>query len=472
MEETLSDPIEPLSQESFAELWNLLPSPLVPVQNENGGNEHPLWDLDDPPPTSYAWISENINTGSCEDHSKSCPGLSWPPLAAPSAGCPYSANEILQPECSVPDVTAPLVTEEEPELDDFQRVMDNELQQGIVTSSVGVDYTAPHYQSLQPYSSSVAVEFSPTTSSVPSTTDYPGECSFQLVFQESGTAKSVTYTYSPTLNKLYCQLAKTCPVQIKVESTPEVGAIIRATAVYKKSEHVADVVKRCPHHERSTEHKDGLVPPSHLIRVEGNSQAQYLEDSNTRRQSVIVPYEKPQVGSDCTTVLYNYMCNSSCMGGMNRRPILTIITLESKDGKLLGRCCFEVRICACPGRDRKHEEAHFQKPQEKNSAKTSTGTAKRTFKEVSGSTVLLEINKKRTVNPEEEVFTLQVRGKERYEMLKKVNDALEIQDHLSPQDLDRIKQQKQKNSTKKDKEVLELKKGKKLLVKEETCDSE
>ncbi|XP_016137219.1 cellular tumor antigen p53-like isoform X1 [Sinocyclocheilus grahami] len=316
---------------------------------------------------------------------------------------------------------------------------------------------------------------SPPTASVPVATDYPGEHGFKLGFPQSGTAKSVTCTYSADLNKLFCQLAKTCPVQMVVDVAPPQGSVIRATAIYKKSEHVAEVVRRCPHHERTPD-GDALAPPAHLIRMEGNSRAVYREDDITYRHSVVVPYEAPQLGAEWTTVLYNFMCNSSCMGGMNRRPILTIITLETHEGQLLGRRSFEVRVCACPGRDRKTEESNFRKDQEtKTLGKTPSTTKRSMTKESSSSTPRPEGRRKAklSASSDEEIYTLQVRGKERYEMLKKINDSLELSDVVPPSDMDRYRQKLfTKGKKEKDGQTTEPKRSKKLMLKDEKSDSD
>ncbi|XP_030287523.1 cellular tumor antigen p53 [Sparus aurata] len=294
----------------------------------------------------------------------------------------------------------------------------------------------------------------PPSSTVPVTTDYPGEYDFQLRFQISGTAKSVTSTYSELLNKLYCQLAKTSPVEVVVSKEPPAGAVLRATAVYKKTEHVAEVVRRCPHHQN----EDAAEHRSHLIRVEGSQRAQYFEDQHTKRQSVTVPYEPPQLGSEITTILLSFMCNSSCMGGMNRRPILTILTLETPEGVVLGRRCFEVRVCACPGRDRKTEE--------QNSAKTQNGTKQIKKRKSVPVPDAPSVKKSKSASSAEEedkdVFVLHVRGRERYEMLKKINDGLELLD----------KESKSKTKTSVKHEVPLPSSGKRLLQRGERSDSD
>ncbi|CAM9323705.1 unnamed protein product [Bubo scandiacus] len=321
--------------------------------------------------------------------------------------------------------------------------MEQQIQNGSSSTS---PYNTEHAQNsvtapspyAQPSSTFDALSPSPA---IPSNTDYPGPHSFDVSFQQSSTAKSATWTYSTELKKLYCQIAKTCPIQIKVMTPPPQGAVIRAMPVYKKAEHVTEVVKRCPNHELSREFNEGqIAPPSHLIRVEGNSHAQYVEDPITGRQSVLVPYEPPQVGTEFTTVLYNFMCNSSCVGGMNRRPILIIVTLETRDGQVLGRRCFEARICACPGRDRKADEDSIRKQQVSDSTKNGDGT-KRPFRQGTHGIQMTSIKKRRS--PDDELLYLPVRGRETYEMLLKIKESLELMQYLPQHTIETYRQQQQ-----------------------------
>ncbi|KAM7012781.1 tumor protein 63 isoform 1-T1 [Tautogolabrus adspersus] len=322
--------------------------------------------------------------------------------------------------------------------------MDQNIQNGgsTSTSPYNNDHAQNNVTAPSPYAqpSSTFDALSPSPA-IPSNTDYAGPHTFDVSFQQSSTAKSATWTYSTDLKKLYCQIAKTCPIQIKVLTTPPQGAVIRAMPVYKKAEHVTEVVKRCPNHELSREFNDGqIAPPSHLIRVEGNNHAQYLEDSITGRQSVLVPYEPPQVGTEFTTILYNFMCNSSCVGGMNRRPILIIVTLETRDGQVLGRRCFEARICACPGRDRKADEDSIRKQHVTDATKSSEGT-KRPFRQVSHGIQMSAIKKRRSTD--EEVFCLPIKGREIYEILVKIKESLELMQFLPQHTIESYRQQQQ-----------------------------
>ncbi|KAG8581558.1 hypothetical protein GDO81_007717 [Engystomops pustulosus] len=318
--------------------------------------------------------------------------------------------------------------------------MEQQIQNGSSSTS---PYTNEHAQNsvttpspyAQPSSTFDALSPSPA---IPSNTDYPGPHSFDVSFQQSSTAKSATWTYSTDLKKLYCQIAKTCPIQIKVMTPPPQGAVIRAMPVYKKAEHVTEVVKRCPNHELSREFNEGqLAPASHLIRVEGNSHAQYVEDHITGRQSVLVPYEPPQVGTEFTTILYNFMCNSSCVGGMNRRPILIIVTLETRDGQVLGRRCFEARICACPGRDRKADEDSIRKQQVTDGTKNGEAA----FRQTTHGIQMTSVKKRRL--PDDEVLYLPVKGREIYETLLKIKESLELMQYIPQHTIETYRQQQQ-----------------------------
>ena len=98
----------------------------------------------------------------------------------------------------------------------------------------------------------------------------------------------------------------------------------------------------------------------HLIRVNHDG-AIYHTDPTSQRLSVIVPVERPQPGGQTFDFSLKFMCLGSDVGGINRRPLKVIFTLEdhcSQNGQVdvLGRYTVDVRICSCPKRDKIQEE--------------------------------------------------------------------------------------------------------------------
>uniref|UniRef100_A0AAR2L8M0 Cellular tumor antigen p53 n=1 Tax=Pygocentrus nattereri TaxID=42514 RepID=A0AAR2L8M0_PYGNA len=370
------------------------------------------------------------------------PQTSHPGDRGPSSSLPNNRAEVCMDVYQMRDLNDNVMSQ--------YSLLSSSMEQGLgnraASTSPYSSETASNVPTPSPYSqpNSTFEAMSPAPA-IPSNTDYPGPHSFEVTFQQSSTAKSATWTYSPLLKKLYCQIAKTCPIQVKLASAPPHGSVVRAMPIYKKAEHVTEVVKRCPNHELGREFNESQsAPASHLIRVEGNNLCQYVDDPVTGRQSVLVPYEAPQVGTEFTTILYNFMCNSSCVGGMNRRPILIIITLETRDGQVLGRRSFEGRICACPGRDRKADEDHFREQQALNESVAKNGNAnKRNFRQTPPNIPGTPINIKKRRHGEEEMYYIPVRGRENFDLLMKIKDSLELVELVPQQLVDSYRQQQQ-----------------------------
>ena len=90
--------------------------------------------------------------------------------------------------------------------------------------------------------------------------------------------------------------------------------------------------------------------------------------------SVVVPLDKPQEGSSFFPMLMKFMCLGSDVGGINRRPLKVIFTLEDDKTNILGRDVVDVTICCCPKRDKTNEEARLAK-QRDNAINVAQGSS-------------------------------------------------------------------------------------------------
>jgi hypothetical protein len=272
------------------------------------------------------------------------------------------------------------------------------------------------------------------TSSLTSSQKFLGSYQFRMGISsqdDSQIKKSISWTYSKQLNKLFCIRGVACPIEISVTQTPPVGSIIRACPVFSKPEHAQERVKRCENHKKASLENITDQNCPHFLRCNHNL-AWY--EQNTTHESVTIPYEKPQIGSEATTVLYQFMCFSSCVGG-SKKPVSVVLSLEL-NGQVLGRDSFEVKICACPGRDRNMEEKKLCKRKS-----TRNPVAVAVLPETTKKPSFTNKNAIDKVQENDDIYTIRVKGRENYLLLKKIAESLEIQrvyqnmKNLSPQAL-------------------------------------
>ena len=195
----------------------------------------------------------------------------------------------------------------------------------------------------------------------PGIDQWEGPAQLRFQFEDIGKWKKRGYTYSQKLNKLYIEMGKPVGVRFSLDQSSVLdlnSTVIRALPVYLETLHRGKPVSRCPVHcspeDPSNAHTDPAIV-KHLVRTSEPGTV-YEENPRSGRLSTVVRTKEANPGCDYFTVSYQFMCLGSCMGGIGRRPICLVFTLESGTGEVLGRQVVELRICTCPLRDMQQDE--------------------------------------------------------------------------------------------------------------------
>ena len=180
----------------------------------------------------------------------------------------------------------------------------------------------------------------------PNLQDDPGPYNFSVSFALLNENKKKHWAYSHRLKKLYIDM----DYWLQVEFQAPAGLYIRALPVFSQPSEIHKPVVRCPNHSSPSDRTNLNFPhPDHLVRVAGED-AIYQEDPETSRLSVLFPVPALAPGAETVSRQVKFMCLGSDLGGICRRPVQLVFTLEDSAGTVLGRRVFHLRLCSCPRR--------------------------------------------------------------------------------------------------------------------------
>eukprot|EP00052_Salpingoeca_macrocollata_P019030 m.157093 g.157093 ORF g.157093 m.157093 type:complete len:830 (+) comp20844_c1_seq6:858-3347(+) len=246
----------------------------------------------------------------------------------------------------------------------------------------------------------------------------------------SVTSRAVSWTYSSLTKMMFVNMDCDFPLRISYSKPIPAGAVVRVMPRFSKAEHSKIVAARCPNHVSLACDVLMVAPPEHLVRCNFPN-AVYHTDDITGRHSVIISCE---AGVKEQVELFRMMCFSSCAGGINRRPLELVFTLEYRN-QIVGRQVLPIRVCACPGRDKKNAEKLVLK-NDPDMLVAATGKKKQHPKVARNHTITAIC--KHTDDPDTTEYTVEIKGTENYKMVSKVVEALDAEfPHISKKSKDR-----------------------------------
>ncbi|RZF47503.1 hypothetical protein LSTR_LSTR007430 [Laodelphax striatellus] len=182
------------------------------------------------------------------------------------------------------------------------------------------------------------------TGNLPCLDNYPGVYDFGVELSSANNSRHA-WVYSPKLGKVFIDVNKVLLFKFRLNTQNMMGLRVRALLVYIIPDHINNPVNRCTLHAFKCD-------PNHLgkcstysiififyifqtnlaghVITANHANADYEYNAESGRHSVVVPLETPHAGSDSTTVAYQFGCKTSCPGGMARRPIKLVFTLETE----------------------------------------------------------------------------------------------------------------------------------------------
>lgn len=172
----------------------------------------------------------------------------------------------------------------------------------------------------------------------------PGKYGFSL--NHSISSKEVTYLFDT--NMLYIKYGTAVPIRFNLardQSELPAGCVVRTMMVYKYKHSDTDL-RELPRVTRCYNHQEKGVDGLHVVTSTLTNSS--LKGDPSSGLYVEVPLSSMRRTEEGYTGMYRFLCYTSCF----EDPIQAVFELEA-GGELLGREVVDVRVCACPNRDKK-----------------------------------------------------------------------------------------------------------------------